>query len=82
MVHSPSKRWENGVLVERAISTNAAGEPREDEEGPQATKPYKTPLVTPRSPEDHEQYQRDRGKADKKAVQSAENKSVRSAKKK
>ena len=64
MVHSPSRRFENGTLVEKNIETPVAGEP--DEYEPQATKPYKVPLPTKRSAEE----------PDAKAVQSAENKAV------
>lgn len=44
----PSKKFENGVLVERAISTNAAGDPVEDDEFVSGTKPYKAPVATKR----------------------------------
>lgn len=84
MVTSPSKRFEDGVLVERAISTPVAGE--SDEYEPHATKPYKTPLRTPRSPEDREAYAKERAQSTAasgvdqpvgtRAVQTAENKSV------
>jgi hypothetical protein len=67
MVHSPSKRWEDGVLVERAISTNEPGDPVEDEEFVSGTKPYKTPVPTLSA-------------ANRKMVDSAENKAVAPAK--
>lgn len=70
MVHSPSKRWEDGVLAERAISTNEPGDPVPDD-GVSGTKPYKTPVPTTHSPEEREAQ-----RAAAKAVQAAENKSV------
>lgn len=42
----PSKKFENGVLTERAISTNDAGDPVEDPEFVSGTKPYKAPEPT------------------------------------
>lgn len=66
MVHSPSQKWEDGVLVERAISTNAPGDPIEDEGGPQATKPYKAPEPT-------------QPRLGVKRVEAAENKAVKKA---
>lgn len=55
MANSPSQRWENGVLVERAIETNRwrvlpdGTEVGEDEEvEPKATKKYKAPVATKR----------------------------------
>lgn len=65
MVHSPSKRWENGVLVERAISTVSDDEAEEVE--PKATRPYKAPVPT-------------KSAANRKRVDSAENKAVAPAK--
>lgn len=66
MVHSPSKRWENGVLIERAVDPDF--EPDDaDEVEPQATKPYKTPTPTLSA-------------ANRKRVESAENKAVAPAK--
>ena len=46
MVHSPSNKWEDGVLAERAISTNLPGDPEENGDGAKATKPYKAPEPT------------------------------------
>lgn len=71
MAHSPSKRWENGVLVERAISTNAPAEPNESE-GTTA-KPYKTPTPTPQTAEERAQLR----EAAVKMVGEAENKAVK-----
>ena len=48
MVHSPSKKWENGVLVERAISTIHDEDAEADEVEPKATRPYKAPVPTKR----------------------------------
>lgn len=39
----PSKKFEDGVLVERAIDTNEPGDPQENGDGAKATKPYKAP---------------------------------------
>lgn len=69
MVHSPSKRWEDGVLVERAISTIHDEDAEADEQEPKATKPYKTPTPT-------------LSEANRKRVASAENKAVKTAEKK
>lgn len=44
MATSPSKRFENGILVERAIATDVAGDP--DEVEAKATRPYKEPEQT------------------------------------
>lgn len=81
MVHSPSKRWEDGVLAERALATDAPAEPNEFE--PKATKPYKAPTPTPRSPEERDALRDVRNQqdveAEEKAVQSAENKAVASS---
>lgn len=44
MATSPSKRFENGVLVERAIATDVAGDP--DEVEAKADRPYKEPEQT------------------------------------
>lgn len=44
MVNSPSHRWTDGVLTERAISTDVAGDPEEAEAT--ATRPYKEPVPT------------------------------------
>jgi hypothetical protein len=63
MVHSPSHRWENGVLAERAISTIHDEDAEADEVEPQATKPYKAPVPT-------------KSAANRKRVESAENKAV------
>lgn len=41
MATSPSKRFEDGVLVERAIATDVAGDP--DEAEAKADQPYKEP---------------------------------------
>lgn len=72
MAQAASQKWENGVLVERAIETNRhrvlpdGTEVGEKEEVEATTaKPYKIPVPTKQ-----------------KAVQSAENKAVKSAKKK
>lgn len=65
MASSPSQKWEDGRLVERAISTNVPGEPQGDEDDAQATKPYKAPVAT-------------KSAANRKAVTSAENKGVSS----
>jgi hypothetical protein len=53
MATSPSQKWENGVMVERAIETNRwrvlpdGTEVGEDEEvEATATKPYKAPVPT------------------------------------
>jgi hypothetical protein len=67
MVHSPSKKWEDGVLVERAISTVHDEDAEADEIEPQATKPYKAPTPTLSA-------------ANRKRVESAENKAVAPAK--
>lgn len=67
MVHSPSHRWENGVLVERAISTIHDEDAEAEEIEPQATKPYKTPVPTLSA-------------TNRKRVESAENKAVAPAK--
>lgn len=64
MVHSPSKVWKDGVLVERAISTPVDDET--DEVEPKATKPHKTPVAT-------------RSAANRKRVDAAENKAVKKA---
>lgn len=78
VAHSPSKRYENGVLVERAIDTNAPGDPNESE-GTTA-KPYKTPVPTTRSAEERDTVrQQQDAEAEEKAVQEAENKAVASA---
>lgn len=81
MVTSPSKRYEDGVLAERAIATDAPGDPEEIEA--KATKPYKAPTPTPRNPEDREALRDARNQrdveAEEKAVQEAENKAVASA---
>lgn len=63
MVHSPSKKWEDGVLAERAISTNEPGDPVEDDEFVSGTKKYKTPTPT-------------LSEINRKRVASAENKAV------
>lgn len=76
MAHSPSKRWEDGVLVERAIDTNRGNAGAREEVEATATKPYKTPNVTPRSPEDKERYAEERPQVIEKAVQEAENKAI------
>lgn len=65
MVHSPSKKWENGVLVERAISVPSDGEPEEVE--PKATRTYKAPVPT-------------RSEVNRKRVETAENKAVSTTK--
>jgi hypothetical protein len=65
----PSKKFENGVLVERAISTNAPGDPVEDDEFVSGTKPYKAPEPT-------------QPRLGVKRVESAENKAVKKATKK
>lgn len=44
MATSPSKRYEDGVLVERAIATDVAGDP--DEVEAKADRPYKEPEQT------------------------------------
>lgn len=44
MATSPSKKFEDGVLVERAIATPAAGDP--DEAEATADRPYKEPEQT------------------------------------
>jgi hypothetical protein len=68
MVHSPSKVWENGVLVERAVDPDF--DPADpDEVEPQATKPYKAPTPT-------------LSEVNRKRVASAENKAVKTAEKK
>jgi hypothetical protein len=67
MVHSPSKRWEDGVLVERAISTIHDEDAEADEVEPKATRPYKTPVPTASA-------------VNRKRVESAENKAVAPAK--
>lgn len=76
MAHAASQKWENGVLVERAIETNRhrilpdGTEIGEKEEiTPTAAKPYKTPTPT-------------KSAANRKAIQSSENKAVASAEKK
>lgn len=61
MVHSPSKKWENGKLVERAVSVPTDAEPEEIE--PKATRPYKAPTPT-------------LSELTRKRVESAENKAV------
>ena len=63
MVHSPSKTWKDGVLVERAVATNEPGDPVEDEDFVSGTKPYKTPVPTLSA-------------ANRKMVEKAENKAV------
>lgn len=72
MANSPSQVWENGVLVERAIATDASCDPNESEGT--TSKPYKTPVPTSRSVEERE--------AGTKMVAAAENKSVKAATKK
>jgi hypothetical protein len=67
MVHSPSKRWEDGKLVERAISTIYDEDAEADEVEPKATRPYKAPVPTMSA-------------ANRKRVESAENKAVAPAK--
>lgn len=44
MATSPSKKFEDGVLVERAIATDVAGDP--DEAEAKADQPYKEPEQT------------------------------------
>ena len=65
MVHSPSHKWENGVLVERAIDSRHDDEV--DEVEPKATRPFKTPVPTASA-------------VNRKRVAEAENKAVGSAK--
>jgi hypothetical protein len=67
MVHSPSHKWENGVLVERAIDTPADDEIVEVD--PKATRPYKAPVPTA-------------SEVNRKRVAEAENKAVTKATKK
>jgi hypothetical protein len=67
MVHSPSKKWEDGVLVERAIATDFDPDAEADEVEPKATRPYKAPVPTMSA-------------ANRKRVESAENKAVAPAK--
>lgn len=67
MVHSPSHKWEDGVLVERAIDSGTAADPNEAEA--KATKPYKAPEPT-------------QPRLGAKRVEAAENKAVRKASKK
>ena len=85
MANAASHRWENGVLVERAIETNRGNAGKREEVEATATQPYKAPLRTPRSPEDRAAYANERAQAEgtedeqrpsAKAVQSAENKAV------
>ena len=63
----PSKKFENGVLVERAISTIHDEDAEADEVEPKATRPYKAPVPTLSA-------------ANRKMVESAENKAVAPAK--
>lgn len=67
MVHSPSKKWKDGVLVERAISTDVAGDPDEaethTEEGRRLTSPLEAKRV---------------GTAENKAVKKAAKKASKS----
>lgn len=88
MAQAASQKWENGVLVERAIETNRGNAGNREEVEATATKPYKAPLRTPRSAEDRESYADERAVAtgtedeereSAKAVQSAENKAVTAA---
>lgn len=79
MVHSPSKRWEDGVLVERAIATDEPTDPNESE-GTTA-KPYKTPVSTTRSPEERAAQTKAVEEAENKAVASTETKRARKTKK-
>lgn len=88
MANAASHRWENGVLVERAIETNRGNAGGREEVEATATKPYKAPLRTPRSTEDREAYAKERAQAEgtededrpsAKAVLEAENKAVASA---
>lgn len=72
MVHAASQRWENGVLVERAIETNRGNAGQREEVEATTAKPYKAPNVTPRSPEDKEEYARTRPQLATKAVASEE----------
>ncbi len=72
MANSPSQVWENGVLMERAIATDAPGDPNESEGT--TSKPYKTPVPTTQSVEERE--------AGTKMVVAAENKAVKATTKK
>lgn len=56
MANSPSKMWKDGVLMERAIATDAPAEANVSE-GTTA-KPYKNPVPTPRTPEEREELRR------------------------
>jgi hypothetical protein len=63
----PSKRFEDGVLVERAISTIYDEDAEADEVEPKATRPYKAPAPTLSA-------------SNRKRIESAENKAVAPAK--
>jgi hypothetical protein len=79
MVQSPSKKWEDGRLVERAVETNRwrvlpdgteTGEVEEVE--PKATRPYKAPVPT---------KQMSAAEVEDKAAKKTATKSTRSTKK-
>lgn len=62
MVHSPAHKWENGVLVERAVDPDfVPADP--DEVESKATRPHKAPTPT-------------LSEVNRKRVASAENKAV------
>ena len=78
MANAASQKWENGVLVERAIETNRGNAGQREEVEATATKPYKTPVPTTHSPEERAAA-REAAEAEEKAVLDAENKAVGSA---
>lgn len=73
MVHSPSKVWKDGVLVDRNLASVEPGGGVEDPEFVSGSKPYKAPMPTKYGTVEDKNAKR---------VDSAENKAVSKASKK